>query len=107
MELKLVSAVLFVVALLGLAVGLGWLINLRFESGEAYPVGSTVRADPMGTKALYESYADLAALEASRSYVPFDQLESLPNDAALVLLHTSAWGRARLGRFRSVGAIRE
>ena len=92
MKLKVFSAVVFVVALLGLFVGLGWLINLRFESGDAYPVGSTMRSDPMGTKALYASYEKLPSLAVNRSYVPLDQVEELPSDVALLLLHTSAWG---------------
>ncbi len=42
--------------------GLIQLILLRFESGDVYPPYSSLRADPLGCKALYESLGRVADL---------------------------------------------
>lgn len=62
---------LLVVALF--ALGLHQLFNLRFESGDFYPNYSSLRADPLGTKALYESYERL--LPTRRNYRPLSHLK--------------------------------
>jgi hypothetical protein len=53
------------------------------ESGEIYPPYSSLRADPLGTKALYESLAALNELQVSRLYKPHKQLA--PGSTLLVL----------------------
>ncbi|MBM3876689.1 MAG: DUF4350 domain-containing protein [Verrucomicrobia bacterium] len=63
---------LLVVALPLLVVGFGWglatLFELRFASGDLYPAYSTLRADPMGSKALFDGLADVRGIEARRFY---------------------------------------
>jgi hypothetical protein len=60
------------------------------ESGEIYPPYSSLRADPVGTKALYESLAELNELQVSRLYKPRKQLT--PGSTLLVLgLGPVAW----------------
>ena len=36
-----------------------YLMVLRFESGDVYPVYSSLRSDPLGTRAFYDSLEDL------------------------------------------------
>ncbi len=81
------SWVLFVAPLAGLLAGLIWLVHLHFESGQAYPQRSSLRADPLGSKALHDAYAEVSGLEVSRNFVPFVQLRELPSNATLLLLN--------------------
>lgn len=69
----------FIVAL-GLAVllGFGWglwqLLSLRFDTGDVYPPYSSLRADPLGTKALHDSLALLDQVRVARNFRPLDRL---------------------------------
>ncbi|MDB6029739.1 MAG: hypothetical protein JWM16_77, partial [Verrucomicrobiales bacterium] len=65
------SILLFLVIVL-FAFGLRQLFDLRFQSGDIYPNYSSLRADPLGTKALYESYEKL--LPSLRNYRPLPRL---------------------------------
>jgi hypothetical protein len=56
----------------GFLYGLIHLFNLRFESGDNYPAYSSLRADPLGAKALYESLDQL--LPARRHLQPLSRL---------------------------------
>jgi hypothetical protein len=61
-----------VVLLLVLAVAFGYgviqLFKIRFEAGDIYPPYSSLRTDPLGTKALYDSFQHL--LSAERNFKP-------------------------------------
>ena len=46
--------------------GIAELMRLRFSRGDVYPVYSTYRADPLGTRALYESLRLLPGVDAQR-----------------------------------------
>ena len=60
------------------------------ESGEIFPPYSSLRSDPLGTKALYESLEELNDLHVSRLYKPRTQLA--PGSTLLVLgLGSVAW----------------
>ena len=60
------------------------------ETGEVYPPYSSLRADPLGTKALYESLAGLDDLQVTRLYKPRTQIA--PQSALVVLgLNPVAW----------------
>ena len=60
------------------------------ETGEVYPPYSSLRTDPVGAKALYESLAGLDNLQVSRLYKPRTPLA--PQTALLVLgLNPVAW----------------
>lgn len=50
------------------------LFELRFESGDNYPAYSTLRADPLGARALYDSLAALPDVTASRNLRPLCEL---------------------------------
>ena len=49
-------------ALLGFLFGLANLFRLRFENGDNFPLYSSYRADPVGTKALYDSLDSLVSV---------------------------------------------
>jgi len=59
--MKRLPLVIFVIVLAGFIYGLVQLLNLRFESGDNYPPYSSLRADPLGSKAFYESLDRLVA----------------------------------------------
>ncbi len=63
---------------------------MPLQTGEIYPEYSTLRADPLGAKALYESLAALPELEVSRLY---KQRSSLDSGTALVVLgvNSESW----------------
>jgi hypothetical protein len=66
--------VILSVALLALAAvfvwGLAQLFNLRFAAGDIYPEYSSLRADPLGTKAFHDSLAAMDAPAVTRNFRP-------------------------------------
>ena len=54
--------------------GLVQLLSLRFESGDAYPAYSSLRSDPLGTRALFDGLDKLAPSTVRRNYLPLSQL---------------------------------
>ena len=64
--MKKVPLVLLLVLLGGFLFGLAQLFKLRFEAGDVFPEYSSLRTDPLGAKALYESLDHL--LTARRNY---------------------------------------
>lgn len=63
------------------------LFELRFESGDVYRPYSSLRADPLGTMALYESIEKLPGVTAQRD---FSADNHLPEDASTTYLHLAA-----------------
>lgn len=73
------------IAMLGaLAWGLEQVAFTPLQTGEVYPPFSSLRADPLGAKALYESLGALPGIEVGRLYKQREKLES-PRDAMFVL----------------------
>jgi hypothetical protein len=62
--------------------GLWKLYELRFTAGDIYPQYSSLRADPLGTKALYESLQRIPEIYPARSYV---DLKNVPKRKGTVL----------------------
>jgi len=79
---------LALLVLLGLATAWGFatLLGKRYESGTAYPVYSSLRSDPLGTKALYEALDRLPQTRCERSFKKMEKLEGAPG-ITLLLLH--------------------
>jgi hypothetical protein len=59
----------------GFAIGLFWLFQLRFSQGDIYPAYSSLRSDPLGTRALLESFEQTKAVTVSRNFQQHPQLE--------------------------------
>lgn len=68
---KIILAILFIV----FAAALIKLFALRFEWGDVYPQYSSLRADPLGTKILYESLENLEEISVSRNYHSFSRMD--------------------------------
>ena len=65
---KTIAGVVMALLLLFFAVGVVHLFILRFESGDVYPAYSSLRSDPLGTRALYESLENIDSLSVHRNY---------------------------------------
>jgi len=65
---KHAANLLLIAATAAFAVGLFYLFKLRFEAGDVYPPYSSLRADPLGTMALYESLARMPGLTLTRDF---------------------------------------
>jgi hypothetical protein len=62
---------------LAFAFGLVELFTWRFESGDIYPEYSSLRTDPLGTEALFESLQAIPGLSVTRNYQPLDQAKPM------------------------------
>jgi hypothetical protein len=66
------------------AFGIVQLFELRFESGDVYPAYSSLRADPLGAMAFYESLGKIPGVSTSRD---FSESDRLPEEPQTVYLH--------------------
>ncbi len=114
--------------LLLLAAGFTWgvwrLFDLRFSSGDIYPQYSSLRADPQGARALFESLGDLPGFTVERNFRQLDQLpkrrqtlfyigvspnnfEETPEDELKLFEGLAVSGSRVIVAFRSAGSIEE
>jgi hypothetical protein len=83
---------LLVACCAGFAFGLFQLFRLRFAVGDVYPQYSSLRADPLGTMAFYESLQRLSGLTVRRDFSASNELPDTKNTAYLHLAgHTRDW----------------
>ncbi|HTR42984.1 MAG TPA: DUF4350 domain-containing protein, partial [Pseudomonadales bacterium] len=66
------------------AFGTVYLFELRFQAGDVYPPYSSLRADPLGAMALYESLEKIPGLTVRRD---FSDSNHLPEERQTVYLH--------------------
>jgi len=85
---KLTAATAALLAIAFVA-GVYALFRLRFEAADAYPVYSTLRADPLGAKALYESLVLQPGVTVSRNMRPLAAVKG--RDTTLFLLGIDEW----------------
>jgi hypothetical protein len=88
----------------GFCYGLARLFTLRFESGDVYPPYSTMRADPLGAKGLYEALERLPEVEVRRNFQPLKKLQP-GRPVTLVYLgtpHQSYWTERELAEFETL-----
>ncbi len=57
------------------AVGLTQLFLLRFKAGDVYPPYSSLRSDPLGTQALFESLDRISGTPVERNFRPLHQFK--------------------------------
>lgn len=91
---KLLTATAAIVLALTLGYGLLQLFAIRWERGDVYPPYSTLRADPLGTRILFESVAALPGMEVRRNYRPLQQLRP---DAPVTLIYAGVSQKAQWG----------
>lgn len=76
-----------IVLLLGCAAifvfGIVQLFELRFETGDVYPPYSSLRADPLGTMAFYESLGQMPGISVRRDFSASNRLPEEPHTAYL------------------------
>ena len=72
------------VLLTALVWGLEQVVVSPLETGDAYPPFSSLRSDPLGTRALYESLSEMPGITVDRLYKERTELGG-PDDALLVL----------------------
>jgi hypothetical protein len=78
--------VAIVVALfLALAFGIARLFSLRFAQGDIYPPYSSLRTDPLGSKALADAIGELPGFRVERNFRPASQLKVSPSAAIAYL----------------------
>jgi len=65
---KPIAGVAAALLLLFFIIGVAHLFVLRFESGDVYPAYSSLRRDPLGTGALYESLQNIDRIAVHRNY---------------------------------------
>jgi hypothetical protein len=80
---KIAQRILLFLALAGLLAALGRFAQLRFQSGELYPAYSTLRTDPLGAKALFES---LKRIEPGKVRQNFEATEKIPHGSGVTTL---------------------
>ncbi len=85
------AGVIMALLLLIFVVGVARLFILRFESGDVYPAYSSLRSDPLGTRALYESLENIDSVMVGRNYRPLESLEFEP-DTTFFYFGSSASG---------------
>jgi hypothetical protein len=87
------SSIVLAICLAALTYGLVQLLALRFESGDVYPEYSSLRSDPLGTMALYESIGKLEGFTAKRDL----SANVMPDPQGVTYLHIAtteeAWER--------------
>ena len=82
-----IPGILFI-GLLGLFfLGIVELIQMRFSAGDVYPAYSSLRTDPLGTKAYYEALGSIRNISVNRNYTP---LPKLTGDSTLFILGVDA-----------------
>lgn len=73
-----VGRVLLAVLLGATVAGFASLYRLRLGGGDNFPPYSSRRADPLGTRVLYDSLAEMDSLRVTRRYEPLNDLSASP-----------------------------
>jgi hypothetical protein len=99
--LLLMLALLLAVAFI---VGVAQLFILRYEKGDVYPPYSSLRADPLGAKGLYDALRQLPGLDVERNYKPLPKLKP-PGPVTLMyagVARSAAWNEEELRAFNAL-----
>ena len=67
--------ILLVLIVTTFALGVVKLFLLRFEAGDVYPAYSSLRSDPLGSRAFYSSLKNVNRVRVSRNYLPMQSFE--------------------------------
>ncbi len=98
---------LFIAILAGIFLyGTVRLLKLRYEAGDLYPPYSSLRSDPLGTKALYEGIDRLDGFSCFRNYRPFTELTEL-RDSTIFYQGIAAWRFLYAADEEAVKAVEE
>lgn len=92
------SWLLLAIALL-FGFGLVQLFLWRFEAGDVYPPYSSLRADPVGTQALFESLQAIRGVSVERNYQPIDRVKPVESTIFYLGVDSASLLRADLADF--------
>ncbi|MDH3882898.1 MAG: hypothetical protein OET63_01685 [Desulfobacterales bacterium] len=70
-----IRVVFFTFIVLGFMLGVVKLFLLRFEAGDVYPAYSSLRSDPLGSRAFYKSLENINAALVSRNYLTLQNMK--------------------------------
>ena len=82
---KTIGFAVLALMLVLLGFGVARLFILRFETGDVYPAYSSLRSDPLGTRALYESLANLDNVRVKRNFIWRDSTSFEPQTTLFYL----------------------
>lgn len=101
-SLALAAAVLALLVVLVL--GVTRLFELRYERGDVYPPHSTFRADPLGTKAIFDVLSALPGFDVQRNFRPLVRLK--PTQPITLVYagvgYEARWGEDELREFETL-----
>jgi hypothetical protein len=78
---KAIRALIFAFIVSGFVLGVLKLFLLRFEAGDVYPAYSSLRSDPVGSRAFYSSLENINDTVVGRNYLPLQNVEFKENTA--------------------------
>ena len=78
-------AILLALVLFSFMGGMVHLFIMRFNTGDVYPAYSSLRSDPLGTRALFESLQSFDDLAVSRNYQLLRSVKLEPDTTLLYL----------------------
>ena len=102
--LKWSSKIIVWVMLAAFAAVLAWIVAQRTGSGDIYPEYSSLRADPLGTKAFYESIDRLPGRNVNRHLHPLTRLRG-SRDVTVLVLGTRSLAPVDAGFFEHLERI--
>ena len=101
------SAPLLALGLLlaALAGGLALLFHWRLAHGDAFPAYSSLRSDPLGTRAWHDSLARLPGIQVDRQFKPLPEIPATPARTLILAgLRPRDWTRMRREEFDALDA---
>ena len=94
-----------VVALGLLVVGLAVLFRLRLAQGDVFPAYSSLRSDPLGTRALHDALAEMPGVRVDRQFKLISELEAAPARTIVMAgLPGRAWREVERDEFDALEA---
>ena len=78
---KAIRAIIFAFIVSGFLLGVLKLFLLRFEAGDVYPAYSSLRSDPVGSRAFYSSLENIDETVVGRNYLSVQNVEFKENTA--------------------------
>jgi len=105
---RLAQGLLLAAVLAGTGLGIAVLYRLRLAQGDVFPAYSSLRSDPLGTRALYESLAKMPGLRVERRFQPLDRLAAgAPRTIILAGMDSRQWTSISAAEFAALdGAVR-
>ncbi len=96
------------VALAALVGGLALLFQRRVAQGDLFPAYSSLRADPLGLRALHDSLAQVPGVGVERQFKALAEIEPAPARTILLAgIRPQSWAKTRPGDFAALdGAVR-